>query len=165
VELLSIGQVARRVGVGVETVRYYERRGLLQEPQRRQSGYRQYGEEAVSRLQFIRRAKDLGFTLREIGELLSLGRDPSAPAADVKDRTQTKIASIEAKVRSLQRMRKALKKLTSACDEYGEVGDCPLLEALSEDVQQTAGAPETSRRQASPTNINSVSKWRKEETR
>ena len=65
-ELLSIGQLARRAEVGVETVRYYERRGLLQEPHRRQSGYRQYGEEVVSRLQFIRRAKDLGFTLREI---------------------------------------------------------------------------------------------------
>ena len=78
-ELLSIGQLARRAEVGVETVRYYERRGLLQEPQRRQSGYRQYSEEAVSRLQFIRRAKDLGFTLREIGELLSLGHDPLRP--------------------------------------------------------------------------------------
>jgi Hg(II)-responsive transcriptional regulator len=134
VKLLSIGQVARRVGVGVETVRFYERRGLLQEPQRRQSGYRQYGEDAVARLQFIMRAKDLGFTLREIGELLSLGQDPSAPAADVKGRAETKIAGIEAKVRSLQRMRKALKRLTLACDEHGTVADCPLLEALSEDA-------------------------------
>jgi MerR family copper efflux transcriptional regulator len=135
VELLSIGQLARRAEVGVETVRYYERRGLLQEPQRRQSGYRQYGAEAVSRLQFIRRAKDLGFTLREIGELLSLGHDPSAPAVDVKRRAEAKVADIEGKVRSLQRMRKALKKLTLACDEHGTVGECPLLEALSEDTE------------------------------
>ena len=134
-ELLSIGKLARRAGVGVETVRYYERRGLLQEPQRRQSGYRQYGEEAVARLQFIRRAKDLGFTLREIGDLLSLGHDPSAPAADVKGRAEAKIADIEGKIRSLQRMRKALKNLTSACDEHGTVGECPLLEALSENAE------------------------------
>ncbi len=134
-ELLSIGQLARRAEVGVETVRYYERRGLLQEPQRRQSGYRQYSEEAVSRLQFIRRAKDLGFTLREIGELLSLGHDPLAPAVDVRRRAEAKIADIEGKVRSLQRIRKALKALTSACDEHGTVGGCPLFEALSDDTE------------------------------
>lgn len=132
-KLLSIGQVARRVGVGVETVRFYERRGLLQEPQRRRSGYRQYGEDAVARLRFIRRAKELGFTLREIGELLSVGQDPSAPAADVKRRAEAKIADIEARVRSLQRMRRALMKLTAACDEHGTVGECPLLETLTED--------------------------------
>ncbi len=133
-ESLSIGQLARRTGVGIETVRYYERRGLLHEPQRRQSGYRQYGEDAVARLQFIRRAKDIGFTLREIGELLSLGHDLSAPAVDVKGRAEAKIADIEGKICSLQRMQKALKSLTSACDEHGTVGECPLLEALSEDA-------------------------------
>ncbi len=120
---------------GVETVRYYERRELLHEPQRRQSGYRQYGEDAVSRLRFIRRAKDLGFTLRGIGELLSLGHDRSAPAVDVKCRAEAKNADIEGMVRSLQRRLEALKNLTLACNEHGTVGECPLLEALSEDAE------------------------------
>src|SRR2546425_6976159 len=103
---LTIGQVARRAGVGVETVRFYEREGLLEEPPRRESGYRQYGEDIVARLQFIRRAKELGFTLNEIKELLSLRLDPSTTCAEVKDRAQAKIADIEQKIRTLQRMKK-----------------------------------------------------------
>ena len=81
---LTIGRVAEQASVGVETVRFYEREGLLEEPPRRQSGYREYGEDAVTRLRFIRRAKQLGFTLKEIKELLALRRDPSTPGADVK---------------------------------------------------------------------------------
>ncbi len=86
---LSIGRVARRAGVGVETVRFYERQGLIEEPPRRMSGYREYDEDVVSRLGFIRRAKELGFTLKEIKELLSLRRDPSTPAADQPSRRCT----------------------------------------------------------------------------
>ena len=92
---MTIGLVARRAGVGVETVRFYERQGLIEEPPRRPSGYREYDDEVVSRLGFIRRAKELGFTLKEIKELLSLRRDPSTPAADVKRRAEAKIADIE----------------------------------------------------------------------
>src|ERR687896_82889 len=90
---LTIGQVARQSGVGVETVRFYEREGLLPRPSREaSSGYRQYSPEAVSRLRFIRRAKELGFTLREIGELLDLRVDPATNRGDVKRRTAAKIA-------------------------------------------------------------------------
>lgn len=132
VNSMTIGQLARCAGVGVETVRYYERRGLLQEPKRGQSGYRQYDAEAMSRLQFIKRAKDLGFTLREVAELLSLVRDRSASAVDVRSRARDKIADIEARIDSLQRMLKALKALTSACDQHGTVDECPLLDALND---------------------------------
>src|SRR5574340_1048371 len=104
---LTIGLVTRRAGVGVETVRFYERQGLIEEPPRRPSGYREYDDEVVSRLGFIRRAKELGFTLKQIKELLSLRRDPSTPAADVKRRAAAKIADIETKIRTLQRMREA----------------------------------------------------------
>ena len=127
---LTIGQVARSAGVGVETVRFYEREGLLDEPPRRPSGYRQYGESIVGRLQFIRRAKELGFTLSEIKELLSLRLDPSTSCADVKSRAEVKIADIDEKIRTLQRMKKALEKLTKACSGRGPTSECPILEAL-----------------------------------
>jgi MerR family copper efflux transcriptional regulator len=136
---LTIGQVARQAGVGVETVRFYEREGLLAEPQRRPSGYRQYGEEVVARLRFIRRAKELGFTLKEIAELLSLRLDPDAKPADVKRRAEAKLADIEAKVRTLRRMQKALSKLTAACGGHGKIGDCPILDALERDEQVGGG--------------------------
>ena len=113
-------------------MRFYERQGLLEEPPRRESGYREYGDEAVAQLRFIKRAKRLGFTLREIKELLSLHGDPSTPAPDVKRRVEAKIADIEAKVKALQKMKKALVKLTTACNEHGPSSQCPLLEAIGQ---------------------------------
>lgn len=133
---LTIGEVARRAGVGVETVRFYERRGLIAEPARRASGYRQYDEEVIDRLRFIRRAKDLGFTLKEINELLSLRLDPSASCADVKSRTDQKIADIETKIRTLQRMKRALLKLSKACNGHGSSDECPILDALDGERKQ-----------------------------
>jgi MerR family mercuric resistance operon transcriptional regulator len=127
---LSIGQVARRAGVGVETVRFYERQGLLDEPIRRESGYRQYGEDVVSRLRFIRRAKELGFTLKEVAELLALRLDPDSTCADVKQRAQAKLADIEAKIRDLERIRRALLEVTASCRGQGPTSACPILGAL-----------------------------------
>lgn len=132
---LTIGQVAKRAGVGVETVRFYEREGLLEEPERRPSGYRQFDEGIVNRLRFIRRAKELGFTLKEIKELLSLKLDPSTTCADVKDRAEGKIANIEAKIESLERMKRALVKLTKACSGRGTTSECPILDALDGEEQ------------------------------
>ncbi len=129
---LTIGQLAKRADVGVETVRFYERQGLLAEPDRKPSGYRQYDEEVVLRLQFIRRAKELGFTLNEIKELLSLRLDPSSTCADVKRQAEQKIDDIEAKILTLQRMKKALVKVTKACSGRGGTGDCPILESLDQ---------------------------------
>jgi MerR family transcriptional regulator, copper efflux regulator len=134
VKPLTIGRVARRAGVGVETVRFYERMGLIEEPPRRFSGYREYNEQAVSRLGFIRRAKDLGFTLKEIKELLSLRLDPATPAADIKRRAEAKIVDIETKICTLQKMKKALEQLTSACTGHAATSaGCPLLHALDEE--------------------------------
>ena len=127
---LTIGQLAKRAGVGVETVRFYERKGLLHEPGRRASGYREYEESAVGRLRFIRRAKQLGFALNEINELLSLRVDPKTTCADVKRRTQAKITEIDGKMESLQRMKTALEKLAQECQGRGKANECPILDAL-----------------------------------
>ena len=127
---LTIGQLAKHADVGVETVRFYERKGLLAEPNRKPSGYRQYDAGVVDRLQFIKRAKELGFTLNEIKELLSLRVDPTTTCADVKNRAESKIDDIKAKIRTLQRMKKALVKVTKECSGRGGTSECPILEAL-----------------------------------
>ena len=131
--MLTTSQLANSAGVNVETLRYYERRGLLPEPPRRASGYRQYSQDDVARLQFIKRAKDLGFTLQEVQELLNLRVDPVTPCAMVKRRADLKIIDIEAKLQSLKRIKKALNKLAATCSGRGPVGDCPILEALGGD--------------------------------
>lgn len=127
---LTIGQVARRTGVGVETVRFYERQGLLEEPARKDSGYRQYEGGVVARLHFIRRAKELGFSLKEIKELLALRVDPTTTCAEVKNRAEAKLADVETKIQALRRMQKVLQKLTTACSGRGPTSECPILDAL-----------------------------------
>jgi MerR family transcriptional regulator, copper efflux regulator len=128
---MQIGELARRAGVNVQTVRYYERRGLLPEPERRASGYREYTADNLERLQFIRRAQELGFTLAEIAELLALRIDPQTPASAVKARAEAKISDIEAKIRDLQQIQHALEHLAGQCrGGVGPTGDCPLLAAL-----------------------------------
>ena len=131
--MLTTSQLANSAGVNVETLRYYERRGLLPEPPRRASGYRQYSQDDVARLQFIKRAKELGFTLQEVQELLNLRVDPDTPCAMVKRRADLKIIDIEEKLRSLKKIKKALNKLAATCSGRGPVGDCPILEALGGD--------------------------------
>ena len=133
---LSIGEVARRSGVGVETVRFYERGGMIEEPPRRPSGYRQYPEDVIVRIQFIRRAKELGFTLKEIKELLSLRMDSSTQCEDIRQRSITKIDDIETRIAVLERMKAALVKLTAACDGQGSVSDCPILDFLDVEEDQ-----------------------------
>ena len=128
---MSIGELAERVHVNVQTVRYYERRGLLIPSARRPSGYRAYDAAAVERLRFIRRAQELGFTLAEIGELLELRLDPGSTAADVKRRAVRKIDEIEAKIDDLERIKDALSHLAGRCrGGRGPTGECPLLDAL-----------------------------------
>jgi len=126
----TIGEVARQAGVGVETVRFYERQGLLEEPERRASGYRQYDQEAVAVLRFIRRAKELGFTLKEIQGLLALRLDASATRTEVRAQATAKVADIEARIADLQRMRDVLTKLIKKCHGDGAATSCPILEAL-----------------------------------
>jgi Hg(II)-responsive transcriptional regulator len=135
-DMLTIGQLAERAGVGVETVRFYERKGLLEEPDRRPSGYRQFDERVVDRLRFIKSAKELGFTLNEIKELLSLRLEPTSKCADVKDRSEAKMANIEDKIRTLRRMKNALMKLTNECSGQGSTSECPILDALDPEKKQ-----------------------------
>ena len=128
---MLIGELARRAGVNVQTVRYYERRGLLADPRAREQGYREYTNATLERLRFIRRAQELGFTLTEIGELLALRLDAGATAAAVKARAAEKVAEIDAKLRDLERIRAALTHLAGQCaGGKAPLGDCPLLDAL-----------------------------------
>lgn len=134
-QTLSIGQVARRAGVGIETIRFYEREGLLEEPPRRDSGYRQYPEEVVKRIRFIQRAKLLGFSLKEITELLMLRVDATTSCEQVKEHTRVKIAEVERKLVELQRIRQALLQIASLCTGKGPASACPMLEALDQQEQ------------------------------
>ena len=129
-EGLTIGRLAREGQVNVETIRYYERRGLLPRPPRRSSGYRVFPPSAVRVLMFVKTAQALGFSLREIKELLSLRIQPGRSCADVRARAEQKIAEIDQKIRTLQAMRKALLKLAAACSGRGPISDCPILESL-----------------------------------
>lgn len=130
---MTISQVARLAGVGVETVRFYEREGLLDQPTRPDSGYRHYSLDAIKRIQFIKRAKELGFSLKEIAELLALRVAPQASCADVKQHALSKIADIECKVEDLLRMKGALMKVVDLCEGSGPTSSCPILDALEHD--------------------------------
>ena len=126
----SIGQLAKRTRVNIETIRYYERRGLLPDPPRRESGYRQYSDDAVARLEFIRHGKELGFSLNEIAELLTLRVDPDTSCAEVKAQAEAKIMDVRDKLRSLLRIEKALTRVAAQCHGRGPIGECPILETL-----------------------------------
>jgi len=130
---LTIGEVAKRAGVHVETLRYYERRGLLREPPRTPSNYRVYPPDTVRRVRFIKRAQELGFSLKEINELLSLRATPKARCKDVRQRAETKLDDIEQKMRDLRRMKKALSGLVAQCSGKGPITACPILEAIDEE--------------------------------
>jgi MerR family copper efflux transcriptional regulator len=127
---LTTGQLAKQAGVNIETIRYYERKGLIPKPHRRDSGYRQYPEAMITRILFIKHAKTLGFSLKEIKELLSLKHDPKTPCSEVRKRAESKIEDIDEKIRTLQKMKKALFKLTKSCTGSGPARECPILEAV-----------------------------------
>jgi MerR family transcriptional regulator, copper efflux regulator len=130
---MTIGELARRAGVNAQTVRYYERRGLLPQPDRTRNGYRSYGEEDLHRLRFILRSKALGFTLKEVGELVDLRVDPRRTAEDVRVRALEKIADTEAKIRDLEAIRSALRRLVDRCAAHGRPDECALMHAIGAD--------------------------------
>jgi MerR family mercuric resistance operon transcriptional regulator len=131
---LTIGRLAKEAGVNLETVRFYERRGLLPRPPRSASGYRLFPVEAARRLRFIRRAQELGFSLKEVGELLSLRVSRRTTSATIRARAEAKIADIQRKISSLESMRKTLQKLTKVCDGCAPLAECPILDSLDRET-------------------------------
>jgi MerR family copper efflux transcriptional regulator len=129
---LSIGALARATGLGVETIRFYEREALLPEPERSASNYRKYGDDALRRLRFIRRAKELGFTLQEIRKLLTLSSQAHAHAGDFKVMALGKIGWIDRQIAELQQMRGVLAGAIDACPGHGPKEQCPILKLFSE---------------------------------
>lgn len=135
---ITIGKLAQRANIGIETVRYYERRGLIANPPRRPSGYRQYPPEAIHRLRFIRRAKNLGFSLEEIRELLLLRSHSSENRAQVRAKARAKIEEIDRRIDDLKRMRGALADLADDCKHGADSDPCPILSALDRDQAEEA---------------------------
>lgn len=127
---LRIGLVAQRVGVSVQTIRYYERRELLVPAERTTSGYRLYGDDDLHRLRFIQHAKALGFTLKEIGDLLALRIDRSARCGDVKRQAEAKLSEVERRIEHLEHLAGALRELVRDCHAGRLTGECPILRAL-----------------------------------
>src|SRR5262249_5821586 len=138
-ESFHTSEIAKQGGVNLETIRYYERRGLLPRPPRTPAGYRTFGPEAVRRLRLVKRAQALGFSLREIKELLSVRAAPRARCADVRARAETKITEVDAKIRSLRAIRRALLRLTAACKGRAPITDCPILESLDFEEDEHVG--------------------------
>lgn len=130
---MRIGEVAVAAEVGVQTLRYYERRGLLPAPHRQASGYRTYAGAAVQRVRFIRRAQELGFTLEEVSDLLSLWPDSAKSCDAVQRRASATLERIDVKMRDLKRMRGALGRYLTACRDRSSLDGCPLLAALGDD--------------------------------
>ena len=134
---LTIGEVAKQAGVGVETIRFYERKGLVDQPARPDSGFRRYDAQTPRRIRFIRHAQELGFSLREIRELLDLRIDPAVSCADVKAKALAKVSEVEEKLASLARMRDTLVSITRSCSGEGPTSDCPILDAIHEQPPAT----------------------------
>jgi Hg(II)-responsive transcriptional regulator len=129
----TIGDLARETGVNIETVRYYERRGLLPKAARSPSNYRLYDTDAKRRVNFIKRAQSLGFSLREINTLLSLQATPRAKCEDVRAYAEAKTQEIDNKIRSLKAMQKALRSLIAECSGKAPITQCPILDSLESD--------------------------------
>ncbi len=132
-QTMTIGRLARASGVAPETLRYYERRGLVAPERRTAAGYRLYGPQAARRLRFIRRAQALGFSLDEVAELLALSEAADGDAGEVKRITEARIDDIDARIRDLQRMRAGLAALAERCPGHGPTAECPILAALDRD--------------------------------
>lgn len=137
---MTISKAARKAGVGIETIRFYERRGLIvQPPKPRDAGFRVYPEQTVQRIRFIRQAQELGFSLSEIDELLSLRADPSTDARDVRERATAKLEEINRKLGRLEQIRTALEALIAACPGTGALRVCSIMEALTDAEERDNG--------------------------
>lgn len=151
-QVLTIGRAARAAGVNIETVRFYERRGLIDQPPKG-AGYREYPPQLVARIRFIKQAQQIGFSLREIDELLALRADPAADCADVRQRAIAKRDEVRGKIRQLEQIGAALDTLIASCPRSGALQSCSIIDALTArtlDTRQRAagtaqGKPRSSR--------------------
>ncbi|MFN2503455.1 MAG: MerR family transcriptional regulator [Acidimicrobiales bacterium] len=142
---MRTSEVASQAGVNVQTLRYYERRGLLPEPKRLDSGYRSYGPEAVRTARFVKRAQTLGFTLEEVEALLQLAAGGPRGCAEARQLAAEKLADLQQRIEALEAMRRSLTQLVATCDRPRSRRQCPLLEALAdgdEDVDGSGGERE-----------------------
>jgi len=130
-EHLTAGKLAQKAKINIETIRFYERKGLLPKPQRTGSGYRMYSQESAQRIQFIKRSQQLGFSLNEISDLLSLRVDSKKTCGHVKEQTETKLDEIDKKIKSLRHIQKALKNMVKSCQGKGPTSKCPILDELN----------------------------------
>ena len=128
---LTTGQLAKETGVNIETIRYYERRGLIPEPPRRESGYREYAPKYIERILFIKRAQALGFTLKEISELLAVA-DGNPACKDIRRFAEDKASDIETRIRDLKKIKTVLNDLIKKCLGKRKISDCPIIESLSQ---------------------------------
>ncbi len=129
---LTTGQLAKEAGVNIETIRYYERYGLIPEPPRRESGYRDYTPKYIERIRFIKRAQALGFTLKEISELLSVA-DGNPACKDIRKFAEDKVKDIEMRIHDLQQIKTVLNDLIKKCIGKRKISECPIIESLSQD--------------------------------
>jgi MerR family copper efflux transcriptional regulator len=136
-QTMNIGRLAQLAQINIDTIRYYERQKLLPPAARTASGYRQYTPSDLERLRFILRSKDLGFTLAEIGELLSLTGDRDSDMRGVKRKAKQRLAQVEQKIAELRRVKRGLKKLIDACPGQGELRGCPIVAALSQNISKS----------------------------
>jgi MerR family mercuric resistance operon transcriptional regulator len=132
---MTIGEVATRSRVNIQTVRYYERRGLLPTPRRSTAGYRQYPDDVVPRIRFIKRAQELGFNLEEIAELLALRVRHGEACLEVSHRASAKVVLVRQKLRELENLKRVLEGLVEACERRLPTAECPILEALEEPLE------------------------------
>ena len=136
---LTISKAAKNAGVGVETIRFYERKGLIEQPPKPlDTGFRVYLEETVQRVRFIRQAQEIGFSLREIEELLSLRADPSADCSDVRERAVAKLEEVDQKMEQLGRIRSDLDELIAVCLGRGALCACSIMEFLVAPTEGTS---------------------------
>lgn len=152
---LTIGELARQAGVSVETVRFYEREGLIEQPKRPLGGIRTYSAQSAAELGFVHEAKELGFTLREIRDLVTLRADPATDAAAVRGRAAAKLAHVEKEFARIERKRAALGKLLARCPGRGDLGRCPIVQALSV-TRATMPRDEGGKRQEGSTEMKTV---------
>lgn len=133
---MTIGELGKRAGVPVATVRYYEQRGLIAAAPRSRAGYRQYDVGAAERLRFIRHAQALGFSLEEIRELLALRVTDPASCRPVLATARSKLHHVQQRIRELQRMERTLASLVRSCETHAPTAECPVLAALADDTNE-----------------------------